>query len=397
MNRLLFVILFLSISLLGFSQKKQINCLGDTVRYLSIGREHKGIGLGNPSSYNGLRLSLIDRNCITNGITFNMFSDVNSRKTNGLDIGISQSAGSVNGVSIGLLGNNIDYELRGFGFGTVLSEGLNIYGVSITGGFQRADKFHGLCFAGLMYRSYETKGFVTSGVFLQNDSIFSGVAVTTLASKISFLRGLTIALTNWSNEVRGVQLGLINKTNYMKGVQFGLINVITENPKWARVFPLINMSFKVKPVSMDLGIENPLAVNPCKNGPLNFQATIKPTINDTLIRDISSLDGLTPDSVILSFEKTFNTSPFQIYLNEKLVFPVKGQTIDSTSHPMENFIKIKLSESNFVKVMNKDQKKCMESEWKLRYAILRFSTPKTNGESYVLMTYTNDFLPPEQK
>ncbi len=395
MRTQLITTLFLFVSILGLAQRRQINCLGDTVKYLSIGREHKGIGLGNPSKYSGVRLSVVDKNCITNGVTFNLFSDVNSRKTNGLDVGFSQSAGSVNGVSIGLLGNNIDYELRGFGFGTILSEGLNIYGVSLTGGFQRADKFHGLCIAGLMYRSFETKGLIVSGLVLQNDSVYSGVAITGGLSKMTILKGLSIAIANWSDEVKGIQLGLINKTNYMKGIQFGLINIITENPKWARVFPLINMSFKTKPINIDLEIDvDLLAINQCKNGTLDYETASSLTVNDTIKRELGSLSILSEDSLILSFVKPFNMNSIEVYLDDKMVYPVKGNVMDTTSHPMEQFVKIRKAELNYLKVVNKKGHKCMEANWKPKYAILRFSYPNEDSD-HLLMTYTNDFIPAE--
>lgn len=394
MQKSLFIFL-LFIASLVFSQRKQINCMGDTVKYLSIGKDNRGLGLGNPPNYSGFRLSIVDKNCITNGISLNMFSDVNSRKTNGLDIGFSQSAGSVNGISFGILGNNIDYELRGFGFGTLLSEGLNIYGVSITGGFQRVDKFKGLCISGLMYRSFETKGLVCSGVLLHNDSTFNGLAITTALSKVSILKGISMAVINWCEEVKGLQLGLINKTGYMKGIQVGAINIISENPKWARVFPIINISFKVNPINMDLGIENNIFVaDPCKNGTLGCEVVTEITANDSLEREASSLKILSPDSMIISFAKPFNVNSIELYLDEKLVYPVKGQLIDSTQ-AFEQFVKIKKSDENFIKVVDKEQKKCMESSWKPSYAILRFSPHEEEGR--LLMTYTNDFILSEKK
>lgn len=389
MKKVLQLFLLLVVSSAGFSQRKQVNCLGDTVKYLSIGKEHKGIGLGNPTDYSGVRLSLIDKNCITNGVSMNMFSDIHSRKTNGVDIGLSQSAGAVNGVSIGLLGNNIDHELRGFGFGTILSEALNIYGVSITGGFQRVDKFHGVCIAGIMYRSFETKGLVLSGIIINNDSIFEGLAITGAVSKIGILEGLSISLSNWSEEVKGVQLGIINKTNYMKGVQFGLINIITENPKWARVFPLINMSFRTNPINFNMNLGGSggdlfTGGDPCKNGTLNYETTV-----DTMKNNIPVVSS---DSLILAFEKPFNSNVVEFYLDEKLVFPVKGQVVDTASGKQEVFVKIKKSETNFIKVIRKDQYKCMESSWRTKCAILRISSSASNSDT-TLFKYTNYFIP----
>lgn len=399
MKAYIIILLSFLVFMSAFCQRKQINCMGDTVTYLSIGKEQKGIGLGNPSDYSGLRLSIVDKNCITNGVAFNIFSDVNIRKTNGIDIGLSQSAGSVNGVSIGLLGNNIDYELKGFGFGTILSEGLNIYGVSITGGFQRVDKFHGICIAGLMYRSFETTGLVTSGVILQNDSIYKGAAITSTLSKISILKGITMALINWCDEVKGLQVGLINKTGYMKGVQLGAVNIITENPKWARVFPLINMSFKVKPINlnMDIGIEgNIFVADPCKNGTLTYEIETEKSTGDSMRTDSASVKVISNDSIILSFETPFDKNSIELYLDEKLVYPVKEQATDTSSMPFEHFVKIKKSDENFIKVVDKKLKKCVESSWKPAYSILRLSAP-FEGTEYMLMTYTNDFIKPRKK
>jgi hypothetical protein len=41
----------------------------------------------------------------------------------------------------------------------------------------------------------------------------------------------------------GFQIGVANTAEYLEGVQIGLINYVGNNPKWARLLPIINMHF----------------------------------------------------------------------------------------------------------------------------------------------------------
>ena len=45
------------------------------------------------------------------------------------------------------------------------------------------------------------------------------------------------------SDMIGFQLGIANSAEYLRGVQIGLINYVGNNPKWARVLPIINMHF----------------------------------------------------------------------------------------------------------------------------------------------------------
>jgi hypothetical protein len=40
----------------------------------------------------------------------------------------------------------------------------------------------------------------------------------------------------------GVQIGVFNMAGSLHGVQIGVLNYVADNPKWARILPILNLN-----------------------------------------------------------------------------------------------------------------------------------------------------------
>ncbi|MBN8703373.1 MAG: hypothetical protein J0M08_09930 [Bacteroidetes bacterium] len=375
---LLVITSFLSFVLV--SQPK-VNCDGDTVNYVSLGTSEYGIGFGNPSNYNGLRVTGIDKNCNTNGMAMNLFTETTTRKTNGIDIGLSQFAENVNGFSFGLLSNSVSNRLQGVSIGLFLSEVYRLYGVGFTLGFQESDKIHGVSLSGASTVTFEGKGVLISAFRVVADSFIHGIALAPAYTKTSQNIGLQLSAINISGETRGAQVGLINKTEYLSGVQFGLINIVKER-KHFRYMPFVNFGGKKRPKEMNKSITVDMASRAdCGSGFIDFNATTT-RVNEK--GEAISLSTELIDTLTIVIDHDINYKDFEIYVGNQLV----DFTTSSRSTMTGKLAQLKKPEYASVRIKSKKTNRCLTTTWKPNYNTLRILTDD-DPTNYLQLNYSN--------
>lgn len=379
---LLFLALIFTIS--TYSQPK-LNCDGDTVNYVSIGTSEYGVGFGNPSNYSGVRLTGIDKNCQTNGLAMNLFTETQSRKTNGLDIGLSQFAENINGFSFGILSNSVSNELRGISVGLFLSEVFRLYGIGFTLGFQESDVIKGLSFSGASTNTFEAKGVLVSACRVVADSTLQGAAIAGIYTKTSQNKGLQLSPVNISSETRGMQLGLVNKTGYLNGAQFGLLNIVSER-KHFRYMPLFNFGNLNRPEELNKSITNELASNAsCGGGFINFNIN---TIKVDEYGNAITIPITTIDSIKIMIDYEINYKEFEITVGDEVIdFTESKRAGNITSR----VIKIKKPEYTLIRIKSKKTNRCMSTSWKPNYDSVRILTDD-DPTYYLQLSFSNTTL-----
>jgi hypothetical protein len=167
----------------------------------------------------------------------------------------SAVGGTLKGISIGGVGTSVQGDLTG------LSAAL--IGASVGGDFK------GVGLAGIgMYAAGDARGLVVSGIGAAVGGHFRGIVagawgvsvagdlegiaiggVEVTATRVS---GLTVGLLNGvslnsldfravNDSHHGVAMGVFNFSRELTGVQIGLLNYAGNNPKWARLLPIINV------------------------------------------------------------------------------------------------------------------------------------------------------------
>lgn len=205
--------------------------------HLSLGHKGNGICFGNSSKYSGIRLNSWDKNVQNiNGINISGFC--NSRKTNGISIGIIASQDTIsNGLKIGGMATYAEQH-----------NGFAISGLIISG-----DKFNGIGFAGISPFA-DTLNGVFVGLYgitplssYDSINIINGLAIGGLGVTSSKMNGLAIScLTNVFDKQNGVSISCFNRADELYGFQFGLLNYAGNNSRFFRRTPFINFNFKNK-------------------------------------------------------------------------------------------------------------------------------------------------------
>ncbi len=133
----------------------------------------------------------------------------------------------VQGVDVGLLGNEVDDDLEG---------------VQIAGIFNRIGRSDGAWqSAGILNRcESDFLGVQTAGVLNWTDGAVEGVQIA-LANRATDLSGLQLGLYNAVDRGTGVQIGLVNAARVLDGLQIGLVNVIRDST--VPFFPIVNFAF----------------------------------------------------------------------------------------------------------------------------------------------------------
>lgn len=161
----------------------------------------------------------------------------------GIGLGFFPMHRNVSGVEIGLLGEVLDGDLRGFGWGTLWS---------VVGGGLRGGQFAFLtCIADEPSAGCQISGVASSAgefsgvqlALLHNKAkAMEGVQLSLLANTVGGdLSGVQMAIVNRAAKVRGVQFGLLNFADSLYGVQIGLGNSVNDSPlPW---MPILNASF----------------------------------------------------------------------------------------------------------------------------------------------------------
>lgn len=255
-----FFLLFLFLSGSVFSQRVWIDQFHDTIYYngLSFGTFHDGIGLGSFKKYNGIHLTVVDKDSIDNGISISAMQASQWKKTNGLELSLfTGTSRNVNGLAFSTISTSSDGTVNGMAYASFFVMTNNLHGLSIAGGFNLSENMGGVALAGIDNTCFVEKGLSITGLVHIVDSLSGGVALCGLYQRIERMHGVAFSPFNFANEVSGVQLGLINKSgqmggvqlglfnksNQLAGVQFGLFNTISSKKHFKRM-PLMNIGFR---------------------------------------------------------------------------------------------------------------------------------------------------------
>jgi hypothetical protein len=193
--------------------------------------------------------------------------------------GLAASAGSVladhvRGVSVGLFSTARESQFGlAFGVGGFFARRMDGLGVGGFGG--GGEKLRGIFVGGLGLGAKDLDGLalslggiggesldgiMVSGLGLGATGEIRGVALSGLVNFSPKVTGISLGLLNGfypdridledflhfdftNREYTGLQVGLFNYSAQLHGVQLGLINYAANNPRWARLLPLINVHF----------------------------------------------------------------------------------------------------------------------------------------------------------
>ena len=285
--KLLFLIVFVLLSQIPMFSQSGFFSTNDTAEIdcsslsVDFGLHNRGISLGNSPSWKGLRVNFSD--CGINEITgINITLWKSGRNpgsiVKGISMGLAPSAGTLQGLSLGLMAVSAKQELSGINIGglAVESEG-DIWGINLGGLATVAGKnLMGLNFGGLATVSEgEITGLNFNGLATVAESEITGLNSALFASVskkgitgLNFtgfmvdtpkINGMNVSL-GWTdvhdlnglsisgfNQIRGSQsglvIGLLNIAGELNGVQIGLLNIAWNNSGLAKILPFVNWHF----------------------------------------------------------------------------------------------------------------------------------------------------------
>ncbi len=156
------------------------------------------------------------------------------------------------GINIGGLGAGAGKNMTGLNIGAMgVGAGNNVSGITLAGlGAGAGNTISGLIIAGLGAGAPTVKGIAVAGLGVGGNSI-QGIAIALGHIRIdddktgdAELRGFACSAFNYiKGRQTGLSIGIVNYAYSLKGVQIGLINIVRDNPKLARILPLINVHF----------------------------------------------------------------------------------------------------------------------------------------------------------
>ncbi|TGV03150.1 LA_2272 family surface repeat-containing protein [Flavivirga rizhaonensis] len=137
-------------------------------------------------------------------------------------------------------GTGITQQIYGLNISTGTFEGIDSYGISLTGFMHYSRKNNGIAMAGLTNSIERANGIIAS---FGGNEVYqgNGLMITTVwGNAAKHFSGIQISAENYILEKgRGLQIGVFNKAKNFRGLQLGLWN---KNDK--RSFPIINWQFK---------------------------------------------------------------------------------------------------------------------------------------------------------
>ena len=241
--RFICFVLFLLSTITGLCQPSVVHKYGDSIvyhnRHISLGAKHSGIGFGNFIHYSGIKLSFLDKDTLTNGISIALSQRKQPKKTNGIELGGNITTSEINGAAVGIL-NTVYVKLNGGSLAVLYNYNWRLNGVAISGVFQMSDYLKGISIGGLADIHHSSKGLVVAGAYESTDSLY-GVGIGGIAIHTDDFRGITIAAINSTITGHGLQIGIINQANGFRGVQIGLINY-NKDKKHLKVLPFVNVN-----------------------------------------------------------------------------------------------------------------------------------------------------------
>ena len=230
-----------------------------------------GISIGNSHDFTGIRINFADKNVNKiNGLNVTFWTKRSNQNVivNGISAGVLPTAGTMQPISLGLLGVGTAKNLNGLSVGGfVIGSGGNINGLSISGLLTMADgdnsAISGIAMSGMGIGAHKAinglavgglavgtdgniSGIATGLAYIAAGKNFQGIAITGGYLKSEIFKGVAIAGFAKTNQMHGISIALYNRTQELHGVQLGLINFAGNNPKGFRMFPFINFHLKKK-------------------------------------------------------------------------------------------------------------------------------------------------------
>lgn len=238
---------------------------------LDLAVEGFGVSVGDSERIKGLRINLIDRRLErVEGVCVSLMSAGSTPRgeVNGVAIGAANGLRRLRGVGVGLVGIAIGG--TGVGEDHAAPGGFDAAGLTLGGlGSAVGGSMMGVSMAGIgVDVGKDATGILLGGVGVGVGRRFSGIAGALGGVKVGErlqgiaagglmvtakdVHGVTVgilngtrlhgfALRNVNDHHRGLAIGGINFTRKLEGVQIGLLNYAGNNPRWARLLPVINV------------------------------------------------------------------------------------------------------------------------------------------------------------
>jgi len=222
-----------------------------------------GIGIGDTRQTTGVRLAWRNgRFRRANGVNVTLWLPYNVN----LD-GVDEEeefeesfVGTTNGLALGLL--HYPERVRGVGVGAFGSVAESLQGLVVSGLVAAAiDDASGLLLGGAGAAAGESiSGVAVGGLAAGAEESVNGIVVGGVGVSARNIRGVglgggTVQVENGTihgivasayNDIDGRQVGLsvgiYNDASDLQGVQLGVLNMARNNPKWARVLPILNVN-----------------------------------------------------------------------------------------------------------------------------------------------------------
>lgn len=216
-----------------------------------------GIAFGtlwtNTSRMNGINISPgIVAGDTVNGFCFGAVVSY-GESVNGLTAGtlVAYAGHDLNGLAFSPIVAGSERDMNGLAFGGIFVGGSKVRGAQLSLVAARADSLDGMQLASFSItgslRGLQLGGLNFAGLYAHGLQ-FGAVNLSGMNTEATYHSdGIQAGLVNKSRSLYGLQLGLVNHTGYMRGFQLGLINVISRNPRWCRVLPLINVAYRNYP------------------------------------------------------------------------------------------------------------------------------------------------------
>jgi hypothetical protein len=245
-NITLIILSFITLSVFGLKDTSELNQKSYKNRGISLGTKRFGICFGNRENYSGLKFSIKNTSRVVNGLSASITSGDQNPVINGIDLGLVNFLGKMNGIQLSVIGVSIDEQSNGLFINPIVTDMWEGNGLAFSGIVFFCDKFSGFSFSGIYSTANRFNGVLISPGSNIIDSLLNGFSFSGLRTYAEHLNGFSFSAFNRVKEGKGVLLGLINHSDSFKGVQLGLWNIIKENRRPFRRLPIINCRFRKK-------------------------------------------------------------------------------------------------------------------------------------------------------
>ena len=186
---------------------------------LDIGLAGHGLSVGDSRRFTGIRINAVDRGVEqVRGLNLSLWNPGENpdARYGGIALGlIGTKAMRIDGIALSGIGVNAAEELRGVGAGIL--------------GVGASKRIRGVAIGGLLAFAPEVQGIAAGRL--------NGLYI----DRIDLEDSLHFKLAN--QRFTGLSIGLVNYTAQLRGVRLGLLTYAGNNPRWARLLPLVGVHF----------------------------------------------------------------------------------------------------------------------------------------------------------